>query len=829
MAVQKVENKSGPRSLFIEARRRHLYWLLITVFCSGAVFAGVMFPFANIRKLWEQVTNLLPQYKVAVILTILALLLVMLRRLKDLFARYLEARTHTPKPLLLPEYLLIITALQYLLYALFNFGALPDCIVNHTLAAIFLTLFSVFLLLSPYRVVHSTPEFDVSDDPITRIEDDILGRGNFVNHLKSLIIQNQYPRSFVISIEAPWGEGKSSVLNLAATEISKEKDVVVIRFDPWHYNGAESMLRAFYKTIANGLKPFQLSGALASALESLSTLSIVGVNIGVLSINLDKKIESVDDAKVRVQSELDAIGKRIIIMIDDLDRLSPDSILAILSTIRLNADLKNVYYVLAIDRNVVCKLIEKHCGLDSAYLNKIIQQSITLPSFSQDTINRFVRALLNYLVESKEIDQDQAKTEFENDFWHDFMLTYSPLFQTIRDAKRFYFAIDGALQRSIVGEINLSDFFKLEILRTSFYGLYDDILMRSRDYLTGESIGLSILSGTPTKREQQLIDMRSRIEGIANSFAANGQVGLSIVRDLFPNLKGVLTSGNYSFTADNYAEWRREKRVCHQETFGRYFSRSLLDIEISDQEIGLVFHKWNQSTETSIDLAVKDCFDGLRKTASLGAFLKLAPIYVERIDKIKAEMIVIALASTAKSMDSEQHEGVSDSEWDNLLWLVLTILNNRLDEGRILSVLLQIITNVADFYFASALVLHFDNIHKGTFYNLYLATNIELVRDRFVARLQKHFIAERRNIFYELSAQEANVVVYRWAMICLSSGNHGAGIVGQYVWSLIRWDTRRFLEFLLHYERGFESDRKFDFGLLDAMELSQRLEEKCLD
>lgn len=102
---------------------------------------------------------------------------------------------------------------------------------------------------------------DYSDDPITRDQEDLLGRVPFVDRLEQQILQLPHPRSFVFALYGNWGEGKTSVLELLRRRLAKRPNVITIAFNPWYFADEAALVQAFYVRLEQELsRLYVLSG-----------------------------------------------------------------------------------------------------------------------------------------------------------------------------------------------------------------------------------------------------------------------------------------------------------------------------------------------------------------------------------------------------------------------------------------------------------------------------------------------------------------------------------------------------------------------------------------
>jgi len=100
----------------------------------------------------------------------------------------------------------------------------------------------------------------LSDNPIgLDPEADLLGRGNIVHQITSVVSEYEGEGAFVVAITGEWGEGKTTVLKLALRELEADKSVIPVEFDPWYFsvgNGRnlDAILERFFEALENAIK-----------------------------------------------------------------------------------------------------------------------------------------------------------------------------------------------------------------------------------------------------------------------------------------------------------------------------------------------------------------------------------------------------------------------------------------------------------------------------------------------------------------------------------------------------------------------------------------------
>ena len=239
------------------------------------------------------------------------------------------------------------------------------------------------------------------DQPIVSAESDYLGRGGFASQLAKQLLDYGDDQCLVVAFYAPWGAGKSSLLNLLSNELIRQPDggarsPILIRFNPWNFSSLPSLISMFFRELqmAIGDSEPKLAKNIKKSLQLLSFVlaagelsPVGGSSFGAASKFtkrgseiLDKNSESLESIKQRINKVLRQVDRRIFILIDDVDRLDQESMRYMFRLIRLNADFDSVTYVLAFDRNVVESVLEMEQKVPGQeYLEKIVQVGFDIP------------------------------------------------------------------------------------------------------------------------------------------------------------------------------------------------------------------------------------------------------------------------------------------------------------------------------------------------------------------------------------------------------------------------------------------------------------------
>ncbi len=198
--------------------------------------------------------------------------------------------------------------------------------------------------------------------------------------------------SLIVGIEAPWGAGKTSFLNILRDLLSIDPGHVVLDYLPWLYSTVDSLLIGFCNQLSSQLnrrsgKKLQAIGAAFGQLSSaispfaplaghpvlgLAATTITGLIAKGLSAIGQRRTLDVSNAQQQVQKAILDSGKSIVVFLDDIDRLPPIEIRLLFQFLKAVAAFDGVVYVLAYDPSPV----EKALSFDQTLDGREVHQEI---------------------------------------------------------------------------------------------------------------------------------------------------------------------------------------------------------------------------------------------------------------------------------------------------------------------------------------------------------------------------------------------------------------------------------------------------------------------
>lgn len=333
-----------------------------------------------------------------------------------------------------------------------------------------------------------------ADRPVTDPSCDLFGYAPFAQRLTKVLCNYNSSDPLVLGLYGAWGSGKSTILkfichNLA--ELQENERPIIIEFNPWWFSGQENLAKAFlgqlqlvlpkkyaaFKKLGKALGHF--SESIGGAIDTVAQTGGVIKKVAALMKNVLKQSpQDVPALKEKICTILQQSRKRIIIMVDDIDRLDVEEIRQLFTVIKSLADFPNVIYMLAFDQNIVVQAIERCSGMPGlAYLEKIIQASFIVPQVDRTTLLKELGKRLD------EILEDTPEDLCEQSYWNSIFFDGIEYFFTVpRDIARFCNTLS-VTYPAVKGEVNAVDFIVIESIRVFIPDLYMYIRENKEDFI----------------------------------------------------------------------------------------------------------------------------------------------------------------------------------------------------------------------------------------------------------------------------------------------------------------------------------------------------------
>lgn len=432
-------------------------------------------------------------------------------------------------------------------------------------------------------------------------EEDLFSRWDFSKRIAQVISEREDSNSIVIGLYGSWGDGKTSVLNFIEKSLEDNDDVICIKFNPWRFGNEEVLLTGLFHDIASALgkKIVYARDTIKDLVNNMApAASAIHPIAGAVGTTVSGFISSVDieELKKRIEKELcEEQKKRVLVLIDDVDRLEKSEIHALFRLVKLTANFKNIAYILAFDKDIVAASLQDRYPNSSgnageAFLEKIIQVPLHLPSIEKETLKEFCfKGVEEALSIAKISLTEQQKQEFRRDF----IRAFNNSLTTPRQAKLYGNTLLFSLP-ILKGEVNPVDLMLIEGIRVFCPPLYDtirqnkDVFLRRRRRRAHSDFNNS---------EEKKVLERVVEEALSSAENINKPDFLSLLCTLFPQLELVYDESSEELVYDDNVsfsrpeKWDKDQRICSENYFSRYFMHSIPEGDISNQAITSIIKK----------------------------------------------------------------------------------------------------------------------------------------------------------------------------------------------------------------------------------------------
>ena len=298
----------------------------------------------------------------------------------------------------------------------------------------------------------------LTDTPIVLPKEDILDYDNDVKELveQLKIISSEY--SYSVGITSSWGTGKSSYLNMLKHYLRINNDFIIIDFNPRHSYTPQDIQKDFFSVLQSKLKKYdyRFTYIFKNYLKALSIIESKFLS----SLFELHKIWDVKSEKEKLNDLIAQIDKRIVIIIEDFDRLLADEIIEVFKLIDANASFTNFIFITAYDKKHINKIIgETYSNEEAFFSDKFFTIEIPVPRCPYSKIYDYlIKTLIDKLhVEKEEIEKYKIVLAGLREVLEKYLTT-------LRDVKRFLNFFIRPYQQ-VKGEVEFRDYFLVRIIQ----------------------------------------------------------------------------------------------------------------------------------------------------------------------------------------------------------------------------------------------------------------------------------------------------------------------------------------------------------------------------
>lgn len=306
------------------------------------------------------------------------------------------------------------------------------------------------------------------DRPIENPNDDILDYKTIAEDLVKKINAIDSEKSCSIGLVAHWGMGKTSFLNILEQTLP-QNNYITLMFNPRHSYTTTNIQKDFFDLLYSALSKYDIrfTSSFRNYLKSINVLvdkSLVSKMFHVHEI-WDKEVQ-----KENVNDAIKRINKRIVVIIDDFDRLVRDEIIEIFKLIDGNASFTNIIFISAYDKAYTNNIVDNQSfKQQTSFSDKFFTIEIPLPFRPYSKIYDY---LLEQLVNLTDASEEQ-KNEYDKVLTDNIEILecYLP---TLRDVKRFLNLFIRPYI-DVQDEVVFRDYFLLNLIKLRYFDEYDKL------------------------------------------------------------------------------------------------------------------------------------------------------------------------------------------------------------------------------------------------------------------------------------------------------------------------------------------------------------------
>lgn len=522
-----------------------------------------------------------------------------------------------------------------------------------------------------------------ADKPIVSKDEDLLGRSTFSNKLAKAIYEYKDDSGLVIGLFGKWGTGKTSVINMAEEELLRlsednENKPLIVKFSPWNYSDQDNLISLFFHSLNNKIQNSgnkkikdtlgKLFKNYSDAVDGLAVIPTIGPVLApvlktLLNATGDKftKAPDLDESKEELKKALLKISSKIVVVIDDIDRLNNSQIRDIFQLVKQVGDFPNVIYVLLMDREVVSSALKEVHNIDGdEYLDKIIQVPFEIPDISKEKLHSILQKKIKNVYENLpikvKIDQTYMRYVLDDCVY--------PYVKTLRDVNRiiniFQFKY-GALCE----ETSFEGMLALTTIEVKEPKLYNWIYENKENVCGG--VGHAFF-----KLKNKDINYRALYENEFDANGINSKAAINFLKTIFPTFAEDINEQVYrSATKD---DTRAGMRISHEEKFDLYFSFDLEAVQVSRKIINESIYKYDE--EQLIETIKK-----INKNGEIRYYLKELKSLTEFVPNDRLHLLSSVMLSLIGCFKNEKRDEIFSLSANNLIYCILNDFFKRFSDS----------------------------------------------------------------------------------------------------------------------------------------------------
>jgi hypothetical protein len=536
------------------------------------------------------------------------------------------------------------------------------------------------------RSIANEREDDAADEPRRRLTQAWPERRELAKRIANCVMEDGKP---TYAVYGEFGSGKSSMLNFIEESLRQApgRAPIIVRFNGWLPGSQENLADQLLGDIAAECGRTYFVPQLRRISSKIAKAVTKGIpHLDGLAEWLPQ--ETQHDLIESLRQTLERIPVRVVVLVDEIDRMRKEELFLLFKLIRGFASLPRLSFVCALERHHVEKLIREEFGaIDHTFFHKFFADFYHLPKLFDSFLESEAHDGLVAVFERHGwfLSDSSDKAAFSDSIRRVWGNILAPICSNVRLVNRLISAVRAEAE-PIIGEVDPIDLTMVAALRC-FAPAMLDLLWRSGDTLCAQD--------SPTNVSEP---NNAFAEGVASFLTAEAHLDLSeslldharvIRKFLFSGLDEIEGAGksdarNWINLALRYfdankqaAQTRRFRSIAY---FPAYFHSAVPDAIYSERDLRRIFDELGRSDDSEIDLALRREFEGLECTElrRLNFLEKFSGRAVQMLDVERCAKAASTVVSLPGGVDGAFHE----QEYDCAARLVISLSDELALAGR---------------------------------------------------------------------------------------------------------------------------------------------------
>lgn len=422
--------------------------------------------------------------------------------------------------------------------------------------------------------------------------------------------------SFAVSISGAWGSGKTVFKEQLKKNYEKDNKVSIIEFEAWKCDSPTIIIRNFFTQLKDKLKiyfpnisiDFNNYIDLLLDNDSVKPLRVIAKGVNNL-LNKDKGPFNT------IKDYLKESKHKVVVFIDDVDRLDADEIKEVLRLVRNTANFPYIQFIVTCDNDYVCNALKGE-GIENPklYLEKFFNVEISLPKFEKRIICEELKKRISKTI-SEIWGIKENDTQIDNMIYYRYdeftnnikdCILVNKVLHSMRDVISFHnsFKLIAKTYKKCGNqkEIDFQDLFFLELLKYKYPKLHSALWDNTFDFLyLSQNYKQYILNDSFSRRREMIQQLRKNKK--PNNPTTDMDSHKKIDEEFKQRIKNYININDDIEVARDILIYLFEKNeepnnpIYKVDCFDRYFMYRLNEKVLTKSEFSIIIDKDNITIE----------------------------------------------------------------------------------------------------------------------------------------------------------------------------------------------------------------------------------------